>query len=86
MLDAQDKQEVPLVQQRCLDYVGQVEEAMVKGFPFDVPPEYANLPQLKVPRRRCLHAEGARAWPCVAPPACTAAAAAGRAAEAHRDL
>ena len=28
--------------------VGNVEEAMVGGFPFDVPAEYANLPQLKV--------------------------------------
>jgi hypothetical protein len=57
VLDAQDKQEVPLVQQRCLDFVGQVEEAMVKGFPFDVPAEYANLPQLKVPpaESRALH-------------------------------
>lgn len=48
MLDAQDKQAVPLVQQQCLDYVGAVEEAMVGAFPFEVPKEYADLPQLKV--------------------------------------
>ncbi|PSC68158.1 Peptidyl-prolyl cis-trans chloroplastic [Micractinium conductrix] len=47
VLDAQDKQAVPLKQQAALDYVGAVEEAMVKGFPFEVPQEYASLPQLK---------------------------------------
>ncbi|EFN59625.1 hypothetical protein CHLNCDRAFT_33486 [Chlorella variabilis] len=47
VLDAQDKQAVPLVQQQCLDYVGAVEEAMVGAFPFEVPKEYADLPQLK---------------------------------------
>ncbi len=25
-----------------------IEEAMVKGFPYEVPKQYANLPQLKV--------------------------------------
>ena len=49
IIDNQDKQEVPIIQQKCLDYVGNVEEAMVKGFPFEVPAEYASLPQLKVP-------------------------------------
>jgi len=43
----EDKQEVPLIQQKCLDYVGDIEEAMVKKFPFEVPAEYSNLPQLK---------------------------------------
>mmetsp|Transcript_16936 Transcript_16936/g.47266 ORF Transcript_16936/g.47266 Transcript_16936/m.47266 type:complete len:456 (-) Transcript_16936:331-1698(-) len=43
----QDKQEVPIVQQKCLDSVGDIEEAMVDGFPFDVPAEYGKLPQLK---------------------------------------
>ncbi len=28
--------------------MSRIEEAMVKGFPFEVPQEYANLPQLKV--------------------------------------
>eukprot|EP00193_Tetraselmis_chui_P010667 CAMPEP_0177779138 /NCGR_PEP_ID=MMETSP0491_2-20121128/16395_1 /TAXON_ID=63592 /ORGANISM="Tetraselmis chuii, Strain PLY429" /LENGTH=451 /DNA_ID=CAMNT_0019298593 /DNA_START=174 /DNA_END=1529 /DNA_ORIENTATION=+ len=47
VLESQDKQEVPIIQQKCLDAVGAVEEAMVDGFPFIVPEEYSNLPQLK---------------------------------------
>ncbi len=43
-----DKQAVPIIQSTALNYVGDIEEAMVKGFPFSVPAEYANLPQLKV--------------------------------------
>lgn len=45
--DNQDKQQIPVKQQELLDYVGNIEEAMVNGFPFDVPQEYLNLPQLK---------------------------------------
>ena len=41
-------QAVPENQQNCLQYVSNIEEAMVKGFPFAVPPEYSGLPQLKV--------------------------------------
>ena len=48
LIDAEDKQEVPIKQQEVLNFVGAVEEAMVKGFPFEVPAAYANLPQLKV--------------------------------------
>jgi len=40
-------QAVPEKQQNCLQYVSGIEEAMVKGFPFAVPPEYSGLPQLK---------------------------------------
>ena len=47
VLDAQDKQAVPIKQQQALDYVGAVEEAMVGAFPFTVPADYANLPQLR---------------------------------------
>ncbi|EIE24466.1 cyclophilin-like protein [Coccomyxa subellipsoidea C-169] len=47
LLDAKDKQEIPIKQQEALGFVGQVEEAMVKGFPYEVPAQYANLPQLK---------------------------------------
>jgi peptidylprolyl isomerase len=32
---------------QLLDLVGQLEELMVMGFPFEIPAEYANLPQLK---------------------------------------
>eukprot|EP00983_Pelagomonas_calceolata_P119108 1160569-Pelagomonas_calceolata.AAC.11 len=38
--------QVPDKQRECLSYVGVAEEAMVKGMPFEVPKEYANLPQL----------------------------------------
>jgi cyclophilin family peptidyl-prolyl cis-trans isomerase len=47
LIDNEDKQEVPIKQQEVLSYVGDVEQAMVGGFPFEVPSEYANLPQLK---------------------------------------
>ena len=41
-----DKQEVPLSQQRVLQLVGRIEEDMVKGFPFEVPPPYDTAPLL----------------------------------------
>ena len=47
VVEVQDKQGIPSVQQNALTYVGQIEEAMMKGFPFEVPSQYANLPQLK---------------------------------------
>lgn len=47
LIDAEDKQEVPIKQQEVLSYVGAIEQAMVNGFPFEVPSEYSNLPQLK---------------------------------------
>eukprot|EP00889_Picochlorum_renovo_P006155 jgi/Picre1/33185/NNA_008510.t1 len=47
LVEAEDKQEVPIKQQEVLGYVGDIEQAMVKGFPFEVPSEYSNLPQLK---------------------------------------
>jgi len=47
LIDKEDKQEVPIKQQEVLSYVGDIEQAMVDGFPFEVPSEYANLPQLK---------------------------------------
>jgi hypothetical protein len=48
LIDAKDKQAVPIKQREVLEYVGQVEAAMVKGFPFEVPKEYADRPLLKV--------------------------------------
>ena len=47
LLEEKDKQEVPIKQQEALGYVGAVEEAMVKGFPYEVPKQYSSLPQLK---------------------------------------
>ena len=50
LLEEKDKQEVPIKQQEALGFVGAVEEAMVKGFPYEVPKQYAALPQLKARR------------------------------------
>ncbi|KAI8462853.1 MAG: cyclophilin type peptidyl-prolyl cis-trans isomerase/CLD-domain-containing protein [Monoraphidium minutum] len=47
LIEAKDKQLVPIKQRECLEYVGQVEEAMVTGLTFDVPAEWANRPLLK---------------------------------------
>lgn len=35
-VDAKDKSDIFSAQQVCLQYVGQIQEAMVKGFPFEV--------------------------------------------------
>ena len=48
VLETGDKQAVPIRQQAALGCVGQIEEAMVKEFPYQVPSEYDYLPQLKV--------------------------------------
>lgn len=56
VVESQDKQAIPSAQQNALTYVGQIEEAMMKGFPFEVPSQYDNLPQLKV----CL-----KCWPWI---------------------
>jgi hypothetical protein len=50
LIDAKDKQLVPIKQRECLQYVGEIQEAMVKGFPFEVPAQYADRPLLKVSR------------------------------------
>lgn len=42
-----DKNAILDKQKDLLEYVNFVEEAMVKEFPFSVPSEYKNLPQLK---------------------------------------
>ena len=36
------------LQQECLGHIGDMEAAMVKEFPFEVPSEFKDLPQLKV--------------------------------------
>jgi peptidylprolyl isomerase len=46
-IDAKNKEQIWLGRAAILDKVGQLEEAMVQGFPFDIPEEYSNLPQLK---------------------------------------
>lgn len=45
--DAQDKEAVWTERKALLDQVGELEELMVDGYPFEVPEEYDNLPQLK---------------------------------------
>lgn len=47
VLESGDKQQIPAAQQAALVFVTQAEEALVKGFPFEVPAKYASLPQLK---------------------------------------
>ncbi|KAL6770870.1 CYN38 [Auxenochlorella protothecoides x Auxenochlorella symbiontica] len=47
VLGNKDKNDIPVLQQECLNLVGDIEESMVSGYPFEVPKEYANLPQLK---------------------------------------
>ena len=47
-IEEKDKNAVAIQQQDLLAYVGNIEEAMVNGFPFEVPPEYEYLPRLKV--------------------------------------
>ena len=66
VLETGDKQAVPIRQQDALGYVGQIEEAMVKEFPYQVPSEYDYLPQLKVSVMCCLFMRRVAAMgPCV---------------------
>lgn len=44
---AEDKEGVWIERKHMLDQVGELETLMVEGFPFEVPEEYSNLPQLK---------------------------------------
>lgn len=45
--DAKDKEQIWIERAKVLDLVGQLEELMVQSFPYEVPTEYSNLPQLK---------------------------------------
>ncbi|MDJ0597615.1 MAG: peptidylprolyl isomerase [Crocosphaera sp.] len=46
-VENKDKEQVWLKRRAILDNIGEIEALMVEGFPFQVPEEYANLPQLK---------------------------------------
>ncbi len=46
-LEAQDKNLISEERSKTLNFVSELEELMVQGFPFEVPSEYSNLPQLK---------------------------------------
>lgn len=46
-VEAKDKENVLIERGKLLDQVSELEELMVEKFPFEVPSEYSNLPQLK---------------------------------------
>lgn len=46
-VEAKDKQQTLAERTNLLNQVGELEEMMVKKFPYEVPSEYSNLPQLK---------------------------------------
>lgn len=46
-VDAKDKEQIWLGRSKLLNLVSQLEDSMVKEFPFEVPAEYSNLPHLK---------------------------------------
>ncbi|MGK7941059.1 MAG: peptidylprolyl isomerase [Crocosphaera sp.] len=46
-VDNKDREAVWLTRRAILDNISDIEALMVEGFPFEVPAEYANLPQLK---------------------------------------
>jgi peptidylprolyl isomerase len=45
--DAQDRTQIQAKKAAVLDQIGSLEELMLDGFPYEVPAEYKNLPQLK---------------------------------------
>jgi peptidylprolyl isomerase len=47
LVEAQDKEGTLVARKPTLDLVGDLEALMVQGFPYEVPAEYNNLPQLK---------------------------------------
>ncbi|BAZ42181.1 hypothetical protein NIES4101_81490 [Calothrix sp. NIES-4101] len=47
LAETKDKEKVKEKRAEVLNLVGELEQAMVKGFPYEVPSEYSNLPQLK---------------------------------------
>ncbi len=47
IVKTKNKQETSIEKTKLLDLVGLLEESMVQGFPYEVPAEYSNLPQLK---------------------------------------
>jgi peptidylprolyl isomerase len=46
-LEAEDREAIWIKRREMLDQIGELEALMVQGFPFEVPEEYSNLPQLK---------------------------------------
>ena len=58
LMERKDKQEIPIKQQEALGFVSVIEEAMVKGFPYEVPKQYAKSAAAQG-GARCTHAHGA---------------------------
>jgi len=46
-IEIKDRNNVKALAEKSLDYVGLIESDLIKEFPFKVPDQYANLPQLK---------------------------------------
>ncbi|ACB49856.1 peptidyl-prolyl cis-trans isomerase [Crocosphaera subtropica ATCC 51142] len=46
-VENKDKEQVWIKRRNVLDNIGEIETLMVEGFPFEIPEEYADLPQLK---------------------------------------
>src|ERR687885_1101717 len=46
-VEAKDRENISLLRGQLLSQVGELEEMMMGDFPFEVPSEYSNLPQLK---------------------------------------
>jgi peptidylprolyl isomerase len=46
-IEAKDRETVVSLQNGALGKIGELEQLMVSGFPYEVPAEYGNLPQLK---------------------------------------
>lgn len=46
-IEIKDRNNVKALSEKSLDYVGLIESDLIKEFPFKVPDQYANLPQLK---------------------------------------
>ncbi len=46
-IDTKDKEQIWQGRSQLLNLVSQLEELMVQGFPYEVPAQYSNLPQLK---------------------------------------
>lgn len=44
--ESADRLDVPILQQKAAHYVTEIEESMIKAFPFSIPQEYNTLPQL----------------------------------------
>jgi len=47
VVETKDRDQIRAQQTQVLNQVGQLEELMLQGFPFEVPTQYSNLPQLK---------------------------------------